>query len=662
MSLEGALVVHDDGLALRAFSAYAQAFTEIGPTGSTLVGTGDWTALVQLSDTQFVAYSARLNATAPLNLNQPAVLAHVEDDVAYVAVQGASGSLWRIHGYSAQTGQWRPLTLNDPEFVPAADIQSSRFVIGVQGSTSEATDRLHGFGARIGEWETFDGLYCSQVGIDGNTILYRRDVPGSPFVGAIAFSGVLNLWREYGIGNEDLPLRLDHNVAMCFGVNPPVPIGYSAYTGAWVESDVSQADSYGEPLLGDDLVVVPREVSGGPFLEFEGHEAFGARPGNDWEVSGGLASAVSLIAMGESQVLVANTLTSTVSGFSGTCGGTWLSTSFTGTLDVAVSGDHVALIGDSNLDVQAYSGVLHAFSPTLSLASSGFVEYGAGRSIVWVIQNDDAFVCAGRHGAFQHVDRTSGISYNTTRTGSLFVQQQCSGVAGLYEVERFCERSDLVHGGPDPSLTMDCMERVYASGGNALLAYSDVTERLFGYSVQRDAFDALPLTVTLTASLASLAECDENAGYVIDGDTLHAYGAFSDSGDFYAYPNGTEFARTSCAAGGCAHADEPVVSSTVPQAIQGDPGDLAVTLLTLVRLAPPLSVPGVSGPLHLDLASPLASIALVGAVGPEGLVRGDWTVPSAGAVCVPVWMQGALIDSLGGVRLTGPEPAASRLY
>ena len=109
---EGFLIVHDDGTSVMAFSAMAQEWMPVAPTGSEIIGTGDFLALSKLPSGEVRAYSARLHdlQSAPVPAAGSVLDVQVEDDVVLAIAEDGAGGLLAL-GYSAQSNSWDTLAL-----------------------------------------------------------------------------------------------------------------------------------------------------------------------------------------------------------------------------------------------------------------------------------------------------------------------------------------------------------------------------------------------------------------------------------------------------------------------------------------------------------------------------------------------------------------------
>ncbi|MFH0943704.1 MAG: hypothetical protein V2A76_00750 [Planctomycetota bacterium] len=261
---EGALLLHDDGTAVQAFSASTSRWTAIAPTGSNILGTGDWTGLVELPD-RLVAYSSRLNSTAVIGVSSSPELVLVGDAVLLAIVQGATGG--RIaHAYSADTNSFSSIPYTPTGIAISADVAVSRFVIVLRSTTG-----IYGFSARHGGWVQ---LTASTTGgepqADGNVGLLELPPPvGVAYGTAAAFSGVTGDWSVSPAMYAG-SARLDHNVAYVEATDTAGHFrasAYSAYNGRWITSTVVRTLASQGVYLSDNHVTLQSIMPAEPGLE-----------------------------------------------------------------------------------------------------------------------------------------------------------------------------------------------------------------------------------------------------------------------------------------------------------------------------------------------------------------------------------------------------------
>ncbi len=628
--VEGSLVLHDDGGDVRVFSATAQRFIKIAPSGSPVLGSGDQVAVVR-DGTQYRAYSARLNATADLTQGQPLVHSAFGDDVALLVFSGGQGTAG--YAYSAVTNQWKPLA-GAIAGSPAANTVVSRFVVAARTVVG-----VHGFSARKGEWVLLPGSQgAAAPQADGNVAITTGPLNPFGLTLVAAFSGVLGTWALSSPIVPGSKVELDHNVALCraaSGSSEWIAQGYSAYNGRFVSSTVKHDLALGQATyLSDNVVAITSALDATP-----GVEAFGARPGLAFaflpSTVGGL-----YVPIGE-DYLISKPVSgvNTVQVFSGVCSGTFIPYSFTSTFSGGFGGVHQFIAVDLAGTLIGYSAAKHAFAMLpLPVAYDVAVEDAVAELRQYQSAGARFHSIATRHGHFtSSPNQEAGASFATASAGSLVARRQLDGANadGILVFDERCDRYPALHhpGGPTQM----------TPGTNVLLVMLEgAPHTVAAYSVARGDWNTSPSIATGVPVVAPQAE--DNVGCFVDSDgRLWAFGGDGDLHPFYSWPNDTEYQTVGVASGQIVIPPSPLAI-----AFAGEPGDLASLLLSLGFLCPGLAVFGYQNPLCLD-PSTLSLIGPLGFIGSSrvlALVASGNTLSTP--VCVQIWLQALLTNGPSG--------------
>lgn len=594
----GSLLVHDNGSGVHAFSPVARKWTNIAPSGSIILGVGDWCTLVQ-DAAGFTAYSSRLNDSAFLPFNTPVFMA-VEDDVCLV-VDFIPGLGHRAHAYSAQYNAW--VGTDFSATLALTDIAMSRFVIGVKDGTT-----LKGFGARTNGWTTtIASTPPTAIFADGNVVVCDATTEME------AFSGVLGGWATSPTVFPLDNLLVDHNVAYVRALDGVDfnGCGYSAYTGTWTTSPTVHPFGTTTEDISDNVVRIESTLVTQKF------EAFGARPGNWAQIAGTYIP----LALDEDYAVIEFNFRR-LDAFSGLCGGTWVQETTCGPSIPLGTPDHIALLEEGPLH--------HTFRPGENLWEPPQLYFGAPpvnvADAVWDVRDIG--------GAFEAIPtRWPGpnvgalippVLFSTVGDGSYVAHQQLLG-AGAGNVYLFDERCDQWPAPFNPGFGA-----TLEADRNALVAHFGTTGAapVWGYSVQRGDWTspaaATPLSVTPTL--------DENVAWMVDGaGDLWGFGTPNENHVWFDWPNGTEYHVS----GGNA----PYLGLSV----QGSPGDLAFVYVSAAKLNPGLVFPPVIGLLCID---PTFAVGLgpLGVIDADCLIEGRYPLPTLFPTCFQLWFQGLRFD------------------
>ncbi|QDU65728.1 hypothetical protein [Engelhardtia mirabilis] len=612
----GFQVVHDDGGDLLAFSAFAQGWNKIGPSGSTILGVGDWTTLFRTPSGQVLGYSARLDRTMPAPAAGPLVLVAVEDDVALVIEQTAAGLV--AHGYSAQTGTWASTPLAVAA-VGAGNVATSRFVLGIRDAGN-----LLGFAARRGAWVAQPVANSAPPSADGNVLAADVSAAGAPRVAA--FSGALGAWTLSPPRHAASVTTLDHNVLHFTTPGPGVAnvrdVGYSAYTGAFVTNPVVRLAMAPVTLsTGDNLLYVEEGAA------VNGQQAFGARPGL-WATA---APAFGLLGMGEDS-LVLHDGGGQLRGFSGLSQGVFVPQV------LAVAGpvymgpaDHLSAVLDGS-DLRMFSPAQSAWAPPAPVATTASIVIDD--AVAAIVDSSALGVQLGyatRHNTW--VSAATGPIVSTNSAGSVIALQDAGG--GVWLFEEGCNRFDGPHLAGAGASVSSSRNLTVLNGGS-----------LSCFSVQRESVDPVPAAVPLPPAVGPLQ--DENVACFVDAGAAELW-AFGSTAPIHArnqWPRGTEFQTFGPAP---VFAADFFVSMRTPAAVQN------WLLWSLLHACPGFAA--------LPAPSPLACVGAPTFVGPLGATPASGSVELGfnlvgGPANLQVWLQGLQLDPAGTPLLTaGCAPA-----
>ena len=629
---EGALLLHDDGTAVQAFSASTSRWTAIAPTGSNILGTGDWTGLVELPD-RLVAYSSRLNSTAVLGITSSPELVRVDDAVLLTIHQGVTGGKI-AHAYSADTNTFSSLPYTPTGNNIADDVAVSRFVIVLRSAAG-----IHGFSARHGSWVLLTAASSSgEPQADGNVGLVELPPPvGAAYPSAAAFSGVTGAWSVSPLMYSGSG-RLNHNVAYVEATDTSGHFrasAYSAYNDRWITSTVVRALASQGVYLSDNHVTLQSIMPAEPGLE-----AIGARPGLNWAT---YANRVVLFVPPPADHMFANdTLLQETVSFSGICDGSFSSMAYGGGFfSAGVTTAHVAYASDGALQSYGYSPRFNSWSAHPAGLLLGQIAKDA---VIDALDNTPpggavftAYSSRWGHWSQGYLAWPAG-TYQVSSAGSLVARQR-TVAPDLGDIVLYDERCDFWAPAFNPGGVADL-----TAGRNLLLAALQSGNRhVFGYSVQRGNWIGAATAASGAPVLPPATE--ENVGWFVDSaGVLFAFGSHGDLHSWYQYPNGTEFQATGLT---------PIGSPPSPFGITfaGEPGEQVLLLISLNQAYPGISVGSWLNPLCLDPVG-LSVIGPLGAIGPIGLLPvvsqlGTRSTP----ICAQIWLQGAFTGGTLGKRL-----------
>lgn len=263
--------------------------------------TGDWVALLRISDHDWRAYSARLDQYADIHFVEAPdqLTVCVEDDVILMLGTRRAGGAREACGYSGQTNRWHCIS------IAPCSIACSRFVLGLK---IDGADDAWGFSARFGNWVRLE-QHGGTLAADGNVLLLK----GTPTASCAAFSGVLGVWTVSPTQSPTSVPALDHNVAYVRasgGTAAGQNCAYSAYTGVW-----STAGPANAVQITDNTVLAETSTA-----LVRAYRAFSARPGA-WSLLTIPVAASVTTTTDADWIVVNNATTGTLHAFSGLCGG-----------------------------------------------------------------------------------------------------------------------------------------------------------------------------------------------------------------------------------------------------------------------------------------------------------------------------------------------------
>jgi len=627
--MEGALVVHDNGSDIFAFSATARRFHKLGSTGAE-IHTGDWTALLRTQD-QVTMYSARLNNHVTATGVDP-LFVKCEDDVAIYVTPGQFGGLYAI-AYSAVTGTADAIPYTPTSAGMNVDIASSRFVIVLRMANS-----VWGFSARFATWIELPNVAADKPFADGNVGLV--DIPNGFSGNTAAFSGVLGSWATSPDTHHTNSSVARHNVAYVRADSTSSlykACAYSAYNGTWVTSSTARPLNFTNLHLRDNVIALE-----GTDVLVPGLEAFGARPGLAWVTYDPFVSVSSL----NQDYVISNDLANKrVVSFSGLCDGTFDVMSFMNPGGFgAVHGAHCSFgIDQAPLPQDT---VHYGYSPHTNTWAVNPVKFvyswsaeDAVIDCIGPIANPDFWAYSARAGQWIQGPPYIGSALHVIeRTGSVIAHQSTAG-PGAGEILMFDERASAWPAPYQPGFTSDM-----TAGRNLLmLRLHDTARTVIGFSMQRGDWQQSP-GVDGPPLIDPVAE--ENVAYFVDNEgNLCAFASHSDVHAYYQWPNGTEYQTTG------------VEGTAIPGSMSGtswtgDFGESIYLLTALDASFPGVNVFGWQNPVCLDLGT-LSVFGPFATVGTSGVVGISGPLPQVAApVCFDFWVQGAFAGGPQGNRFS----------
>jgi len=578
--VEGFLALHDNGSGPRVFSAFGHKWHRIALSGSSVLGTGDWVALIRKVDGPIIGYSARYDAVSAAPCDPENVMYYlVGDDVALLIAMNYQTSRVEAHGYSGQKNEWVTQEL-DASALTADRLAISRFVIGVDDNGV-----MYGFSARTGRWRSFAYDWAGELpklSADGNVLLMDWTRPGIPCYEhwVAAFSGVVGEWDALQIAPlNPPPTELDHNVAFTLKYIAPLvypPAGYSAYNGKWVTFSTC-SNEYGKAHLADNVVAL--EIP-------DGLLAIGSRPGKGWQfLHGGKFKRIgndAVVACLEISVLYA---------FSGVAGGTWVSEPCTDAEgSFAFAPPHLAYVFDCAQVIHIFAPAYSAWSPTRTIPGPTFYMYDA---VAPLDAGGPLEAYSTRWNEWQSGPTLGGTMVG--RNGSLFAIQETTPGPTLGHTYIWDERrnqfrgpftvggASTLHTGVGPSTENRGRNLVLFEGASSIAAFG----------VQRGEFepalDSHGFTPTLP--LAEPPVVEENVAVFVAGSRLWAYGSAGEMHCWYGWPNGTEYPRWS---------DDSYVSN-IPFSCRSEAAEDIYLVLDMERVFTPNYSASFAGPCWLPL-------------------------------------------------------------
>ncbi|HZM01075.1 MAG TPA: hypothetical protein VFD43_12575 [Planctomycetota bacterium] len=614
---EGGLILHDNGSSLFAFSAVAQQWMALAPSGSTVLGSGDWVALVAVSG-GYTGYGARRASSSFIAAGGALLGAWVGDDVALVITQ--SGGAKTAHAYSAVTGSFVSTPYVQVGPTVASDVAVSRFVAVLRSGSS-----YKGFAARKGVWSTLATPTAPASPVaDANVGLGTTSIIGAG-PAAAAFSGVLGTWATSPLLHASNATLLTPNLAFVHADAGASwrACGYSAYNGAWVTSPVLRAPVAHAIHVTDNVLL----IQGGPPPE-PGLEALGARPGLAWASHGPSVALSVPVAPDFAFATTPSGGGDTKLSFSGVCDGTWKPQSFVSFLSTSLNHAHVAT-GVDGLMIRGYSPRTNSFTATIP---SFFVPTLSDATVDLTRANGVHLAYSARWGTW--VEGPPWTGSDVVATGGSFVaRQHADGSIDIFD-ERCNEWP--------PAFAPGAPSAMHA-GRNVLLAQLQSGGlAVHGYSVQRA--DWTDAGGAAGAPLLGPVVEDDVGWYVDSAGALRAFGAPGDLHFWYQWPNDTEYQTAGVAA------PASVPPSPLGFSLHGLPGESAALLFALAPLCPGIPVGAIAGLLWLDPGT-LQVLASLGGVGPSGVLAFTGTLGSLGAPQrFTLWMQGFFVTP-GAKRL-----------
>ena len=618
---EGFLIVHDDGTNVMAFSAMAQEFMPIAPTGSAVLSTGDFCALVRLPADQLLAYSARRHEVqvAPLPTTGNVLDVRVDDDVVLVVANDGAGNLLAL-AYSAQTNSWDSLALGAGTLANL-EYGISRFAASVTNGTL-----LAGFAARPGSWTSITTDSAQNLRLDGNTVTADVVPTAGSGVCAAAFSGVLGTWDISPPTHTTNLTVLDHNVAHAMIDTGTASTfhhaAYSAYSGSWVVSTGLFLAGNWSPHLSDNVLLLHDSFS-------DRYLAFGSRPG-DALVPVPTNGPWAIVQLTADCAVLKETGTPFVHGFSGLCGTGFVSRTVADPVTPLASPSH-------SLHVRDAAGMMHSFGPAMGTWAAAMSVSSTALSFVddavHLIEDAPQMLTYNtRENSWQSFTLFATASYQYASGGSVIAAQEDLVTSG--ELRVYNEAKGKWDGPYPQSEVLDMH-----AGRNLVMFAGSSSQTVSAYSTHTGAYTTPPTALTTgLLGAGSQPTVEENVGWFSDGVSVVAYGSPAEIHSWHQWPRGTEYQAWSGPA--------PV---SLDASIRSHGPDNTWWLGGLSLLNPPMSF-GPSGLLWIDtswfvllgpeLAQPVGS-------GSVHLAHHFVNLPVAPALPLQFWSQGILLPPVG---------------
>lgn len=595
VTAEGFLVLHRNADGWNVFSAAAQRWQTIAPASYQVLGTGDWTVVLE-GPAGVRGYSARHNRWAPLPSGVVPGATAVGDDVAIV-VDIADSDAIEAWGYSAQTNSWSSVGLVSEPVL--SDVAVSRFVAGLRDE-----EIYYGFSARTGQWAAYDAMMLGQNPIAVGNVLVAdlRDafgVGGQPNIAA--FSGVHGTWELSPPVDPGGLLSVDHNVA---AVALPAPKGiracaYSAYGGRWIESSAVH-DTFGTTISTGANWVLVQEPLGAVRIE-----AIGAAPAQNWEALPGSWSVA--VDDAADYVLVERTNNTEIAAFSGLADGAWAPLAINSIATFETGLQRYAVVRDG---FSIFSGFSPAQAAWTVNPLGQFVFFNHGVAAASYFSSSLPFTgFSGRWGAWTPGPMSDAPATAQIAGGTAVGYQRQSGPS-VGTVDMFDERCDqwvsFDLGGIatfDPGLNVVLAEPHPSLGGDL--------DDVFAYSAQRADWTS-PDGEVLPVDTTPEPEVEDDVCWFVDSaGQLWAFGAPNRSHYWFQWPSGTEFLVTDPPPG--------APSPRAPFSGSGEPGQIFFGFVAGANSCPGIEILGINGLLYVNLAFTF-QLGQLGAAPPERVV------------------------------------------
>ena len=262
----GGLLIHDDGTNLMGYSSSTRRWIGLGPSGTVLVDSGKWMALVQRPNGQRVFFVGRTGQLIPhVELASDIVnvtFAGVSDEVGCMVYETTSGGRRLFCVSAGGPAYWNLSNASVPlltrtTVVMSDQVGSDMFYLGYSARTGTV---------EVGPIEPAGGRSLVGTGNVGLVISSNK---------LNSFSGVLGTWNQI---DRPASWTVDENVALALtqpSGGDSSFLAYSAYDGTWVEGP--RFDPLATPYattVGNHWIAV----------ELDGRDwyAIGSRPHGEW--------------------------------------------------------------------------------------------------------------------------------------------------------------------------------------------------------------------------------------------------------------------------------------------------------------------------------------------------------------------------------------------
>jgi hypothetical protein len=623
-------VAHDTGSGVAAFSAVAQQWTTVSPTGSTVLRAADAALLTRESPTLLRGWSAYSNSSAPQAVSTN--VAYTSNGYDCVLVQdNAPATFGVMRAYSALTNTWASFTL--------AQLATNSALLGQHVVLQRDGNDYRAFSSYTGQWHTFTASVAAGnmfIGPDYAAVDLRGTSGPFQFAAFSARRGTWTLSPNYPTSGPAFVQTSDAN-AMAIRVDTGNPAtfvyaGYSPTTGHWNQSSLVHSTSSSVSTIAYKNVVRIQDSS--PAARYE---IFGAGNGVWQSITG--TNLVEDSLHEDFHVVKNSSLSSTiVYAASALVGGGYASITLPTPYPGISQGAHCCIVSDATAAAYAYTAATNSFLPgvpqqpfgNVSQACSGTVGGFTMQGSAASGTNAQAF--SARWGNWVAGPAISpSDSWMTYAGGALLVAVESTFPGyqlAVYDEHRNAWNATVNAGSPS----------WLAIGQNAL-AYPSGANTINVYSVHRGTWSAHSGIGAITSG-AGTPTVLENILWFTDTNNLIWVCALSDrTQSWEQWPVSPQFATSGATPGGA--------TPSFGVSMSGTPSQFALLYASLGLAPSPVSIPGILGTLDLD---PLGAvqIAAPGLFDADGVLEARIPLPSVAPPSTQLWMQLVTVDLLTG--------------